>query len=291
MAFKITVNKTRDLLIDKFDRMSVDTAMGWLEGSWPIAPDPTIDKALEVTIKAEFDRLENLSEENLTVEYDAYRERRRKEEIAGHWYNKDNAKADFSHWKKMPYWSLEEGLILISGRDPRFVTLERLYKRHKSVPFTCWLRDVLELASRSVNIDVLKTQNTPSVFISWAKRNELDIPTELKDYVLSTEPNFHSLNQTIEDQKKIISKLENELEKSVNSPKVKKPDPREIRSLQKTIIAILIDCYGYTPFKRKGQVIKDVLNALSEQGFEVSDDTIRKIINQSEKHLPYTASE
>lgn len=291
MAFTITVNKTRDLLIDKFDRISVDIAMNWLEGGMLSGPRPKIEKKIEDSIKVEFDRLENLSEENLLSEYDAYRERRKKVEIAGYWYNQDYAKADFSYWIKMPFWSLEEGLILVSGRDPRFVSLAKIEEKNKSGSYARWLRDTLEIAKRCVQVETLMTQNAPVVFLSWAKDSSFCIPNTLDESLEQFGMSINSRNQIIEDQKTEISKLEASLASSEKDSKPKKTDPRAIRSFQKLLISIVVDAYGYVPYENKGTAIRDILNALANCGIEVSDDTIRKLLTESEKHLPNKSAE
>ena len=50
-------------------------------------------------------------------------ERRRKQETEekGRFFNSPDAKADFSHWGKLSYWTLDEAVALSFGRAPEMV--------------------------------------------------------------------------------------------------------------------------------------------------------------------------
>lgn len=69
----------RDLLIDKFDRTTVDVAMGWLEGSWPPFGSPKLSDEVIGAVKAEATRLDGLTVADLQAEYEPYLDRRKVE--------------------------------------------------------------------------------------------------------------------------------------------------------------------------------------------------------------------
>ena len=181
MAFSLKVDKVRVLLIEQFDRVSVGATMGWLEGAQLSNTTLTVDPATKHAILQESQRLEALSKPEIDQEYNELVQRQREAEIAGHWYNQTGLKANYQLWLRMPYWSLEEGLVLLSRRDPNSVSLAALEKEHKYVPFAVWLRDSLEMAKRSANVGLLKPNNAPSVFVSWAKDNKFEIAPELEE--------------------------------------------------------------------------------------------------------------
>lgn len=55
-----------------------------------------------------------------------------------------------------------------------------------------------------------------------------------------------------------------------------KESTREIESLQKVLIAVAIDCYGYDSTAKKNTAVKDIQVALDKIGLSLSENTIRK---------------
>jgi len=124
--------------------------------------------------------------------------------------------------------------------------------------------------------------------------------TEFGMDVLSREQKINEQSRIIEDlhglsrdreqpafeQSEIVKRLEAKITQLQSKVATKRPDPRYVRNLQKIIIATVCDAYGHKRGAKKAKAISDLLNALAVVGLEVSDDTIRKILNESEKHLP-----
>lgn len=182
------------------------------------------------------------------------------------------------------------------------------------------------MAKRSANVGLLKPNNAPSVFVSWAKDNKFEIAPELEEKMAEFGLSVLSRDQVIKEQARqldeyeslieevkkpavamqetidilngvvatksaTIERLKEELADHQASAAAKPTDPRRTRSLHTTLIAVLIDSYGYVPGSKKNKVIADIQNALAERGLEVSADTLRKIIVDSEKHLPAEKAE
>lgn len=83
-------------------------------------------------------------------------------------------------WAKMPCWSLEEGVLLSLGTDPRvarWVDLSSLDGMHGSSRLFV---DTYEMARRAVSMRELGETNAPNVFIAWAKHHKLPFPKELQ---------------------------------------------------------------------------------------------------------------
>ena len=99
------------------------------------------------------------------------------------------------------------------------------------------------------------------------------------------------LNGVVATKSATIERMKEELADHQASAAAKPTDPRRTRSLHTTLIAVLIVSYGYVPGSKKNKVIADIQNALAERGLEVSADTLRKIIVDSEKHLPAEKAE
>ena len=226
----------------------------------------------------------------------------------------------------MPYWSLEEGLVLISGRDPRKVTLGRLEKDDKHQEFTIWLRDNLVVAERSAALEIIHKVNTPKVFVAWAIDSRIDVPKnleisladfgvslltkkqqikELEEHVLelrelvkeAAKPaeNLADANKLLveaaEKQTALVQTLKSRLAALAEESNEKGPDARYVKSLHKVLISVVSDGYGFKVGSNKGSVIRDILNAAAEVGIEITDDTVRKILKNSEKFLVSEKSE
>ena len=58
-------------------------------------------------------------------------------------------------------------------------------------------------------------------------------------------------------------------------------DPREWDSLLKLVIGMAIDAYGYDVNANRSPIYKDISGSLATHGITVSDDTVRKWLNQA----------
>lgn len=126
--------------------------------------------------------------------------------------------ADFNHWSKMPYWSLEESAALLLGRDPEVVNWN-IVQHHQEWPFTTELSinytKLRNLILRAFKIKEIEEKNPPFAFLQWADSRGIDVPEELRILV--------------EDVTNIKSQMDAETE---NLIKVKDD---EIAALQKKI--------------------------------------------------------
>lgn len=97
--------------------------------------------AMPVQAKQYQDELRRLSIETPQQKYkqimDALIEaisRKNEAEEASAFCNQPNAKADFDHWSKMAYWTLEEGGALLLGREPKRVNSQTLKDFGRDLP-------------------------------------------------------------------------------------------------------------------------------------------------------------
>lgn len=61
---------------------------------------------------------------------------------------------------------------------------------------------------------------------------------------------------------------------------------RTVDGLLKMVIAMAIDCYGYDPNDKKSTTTSDISNALAKCGLSLSENTIRKRLDQAQEYLP-----
>lgn len=154
-------------------------------GSIVVRPGGQVVKS-EQRIKAEELRalLSTLTPEQLKVRYDTWvGELRRQAEAteAARPFNQPYARADFDHWAKMEYWTVDEGIALLLGRSPSVLKWDDV--KHAASPVIKEFERIREAAQRAVNWKGLYDGNRPGTFIAWAKRFEYPVPEELEEKV------------------------------------------------------------------------------------------------------------
>ena len=87
-----------------------------------------------------------------------------------------------------------------------------------------------------------------------------------------------------------ISMLETLADQSphqVDDPAPPKPQPAVERdNMLKVIWAVAVDAYGHGPDLRRSGAVADIRNTLQQQGFDLSDDTIRRYLTAGRDRLP-----
>ena len=119
---------------------------------------PLLDK-----IQAERQALLSLSATELARTHE--REAERVE--AGHFFNRPDAGADFTHWARMDFWTLEESVALLLGKNPEKVSWKKM-KGYDASPFVIGYGKLLKLAERS---EVMSQERLPPAdVIAWAEQ-------------------------------------------------------------------------------------------------------------------------
>lgn len=116
------------------------------------------------------------------------RQKQAAEEEAERFYNKPHANADFDHWAKLDYWTIEEGVALCFGKSPKVVTRKSVEPTRELSPFAKRFMDTLEVAARARAMNQIQDLNLPGFFIAWAKHMELPFPPELEALVAKRSP-------------------------------------------------------------------------------------------------------
>ena len=96
-------------------------------------------------------------------------------------FNRPEAGADFSHWIRMAYWSAEEAVALILGKDPKRVNLVNLAEYCTQISPFIKFKNLKELIDRAIEAEVLPKQPTPRQSVEWAKKIDFEIPTDLEE--------------------------------------------------------------------------------------------------------------
>jgi len=88
----------------------------------------------------------------------------------------------------MAYWSAEEAVALILGKDPKRVNLINLTEYCTRVsPFIQKFKNLRELINRAIGSENLPERATPRQFVEWARKIDLEIPDELQKLATYTD--------------------------------------------------------------------------------------------------------
>lgn len=158
---------------------------------------------------AYFDELSAKSEEEiqkiakqLTDAASKKAEEAKKQEDLNRFYHQPEANADFSHWCKASYWTLEEAIALSFGKCPKEVEWKTISYHEDESDFVKKYADRRELARRAVNWKQLYDPVMPGVFIAWLKRYNMDFPSALETEVIANGGHVGDWKTAYDDLKK-----------------------------------------------------------------------------------------
>ena len=99
-------------------------------------------------------------------------------------FNLPHAKTDYDHWSKAAHWTLDEALALSFGRAPEIVRWDQLQKFSSlGSPFVAQYARRRDLALRALTWKQLFDPVLPGIFLAWAKRTDIAVPSELTEAV------------------------------------------------------------------------------------------------------------
>jgi len=236
-------------------------------------------------------------------------------------FNQPHAAADFDHWSKAEHWSLEEAVALAMGKAPELVSWEKIQGYGQVSPFVQKYGRLRDLAHRAVPWKKLYDPVLPTIFLKWAKDNKITVPAKLSEKVFELKgeaadwkkeaadwkencDELHAMyDQHIADWKKIadqltaevlsgrkrISELEQLLldsETASVAPQTLKPQsPVERQNMLKVIFSMAIRGYAYKPEDKRSTVVTEIVGDTALQGIAVSDDTVRRYLNEARECL------
>lgn len=112
---------------------------------------------------------------------------------AARFYNQPAAKANYGYWLKLDYWTLDESVALLLGRNPEVVSWDRVRRETEPStllpdarrPETPFLRAFRELRSIAQRADAMRGgELRPALVIEWAMtRAGIQLPPELLAYL------------------------------------------------------------------------------------------------------------
>ncbi len=252
---------------------------------------------------------------------------RMKDEEAARWYNKPICVADFEHWSKAAYWSLEEGIALSFGKEPTRIKWETIKNHIQISSFVVHYEKRLELAKRASAMKHIGSTNLPGVFLDWAKRNEIDVPakliklvearghifadwpgllkqsrqqtsdalvlaekhrTDAIEYIDKTATAHKSEMRTLTER---ITALEAEnrdlASKNTQSEPEKIMNPKSKQSLLKLVLGMAMDGYGFDPKLPRSALSRELSADLSSFGIAIDETTVRDWLHKAMEEVDY----
>lgn len=222
-------------------------------------------------------------------------------------FHQDKMNADYAHWIKADYWTVEECLALTFGKNPniinyRYVSENRYCEANLGCVMTEFVKrydKLLNLVERSIESGFLKTIQTygkalntekrrilPLQYISWAQSKSTALPKEL-EAIASKKIDYQDIavkameaNISFQDK---CANLEAE-NKSLKEELKQKEDQRVIKTLYKILCGLIAKHYS----DKTSRVSKIQTTLLNEAGIDLDEKTIRTHV---EKSLEEDASE
>jgi len=142
-------------------------------------------------------------------------------EEQGRFWNQPCAQADYDHWSKTSYWTLEEAIALSFGKDPNSVNWARLQKivLYPTSPFIEQYKKLRDIVLRAKAWNHLYDPALPGFYISWARGKDISFPKELEEKVVARGGNIADWQSAYDSLEKISQTKYNALEELYNTLK------------------------------------------------------------------------
>lgn len=204
-------------------------------------------------------------------------------------FNHPKATADFEHWSRAAYWTQEEAIALSFGKNPEFVTWEKI-KRFQGASFVVRYGRLRELARRAALGRHPHARLEPGDFISWMRNHDLSFPPELEDAVRRRGVPITDWKAAYEELKQHNEAMTAEFESArMRNGRVGEADrfsEREKNSLLKLVIGMAVGGYGFAPTSGRTKTTTDITADLERAGVPLDPDTVRKWLRAAAELLP-----
>ena len=219
--------------------------------------------------------------------YDAERRRQAEEgrrrrrarteaEERSRFFYRPSADADFVHWSKAEYWTIDEGIALLLGKTPEVVNWESVRDYADVSPFVRRYAKIRDLALRAQGSGQLPQRIEPLRLLDWAKRKGINSPVDLQERVTAASRAHHS--------EVSVSALQSTKQKAL--PEEKALLTRERDTLLKLVIGMAVKKYKYDPEANRGPAIPEIVDDLNSVGITLDPKTVRKWLNEGADLLP-----
>ncbi len=192
------------------------------------------------------------------------------------WYKRPLDELDYCDWARQARWSEEVATALSFGLDPLGVQWDRLAalaEQYQSALKILRFRERVKL----IAWDEIALPMLPDRFLEWAIAREYPVPAALVEAVERCGHSVTDLRKQCVDLKARCAELEAESQ-NLRSDSVK---PAERRSLLAIVLGLAVTKFEFDGDKKKNNAPKAIAGAVSQAGFEVSDDTVRGYLKEA----------
>ncbi len=216
---------------------------------------------------------EQIEEQDIEAAYEV----KRQLEAVIYWNARENFCGEASQptlklWANLSHWTLAEATALTINRDPEKLIDPAVGKGLLGdAPNINQYKYVQEHTKRAVQAGELTDPVQLGVYVAWAQKRDLDFPEELAKLVPAAAAD--NQNEKSNKAKKPADKNQTAL-------------MRERNTLLKLFFCAAVDGYGYDPKAERSPTAKEMESAFERLGIRISDDTIRKYLNEAKEHLP-----
>ena len=207
-------------LVNRYTRESPVEYLAWKKHAERISRQPSVtgfgehQDALDIYI----DELNCMYPEALNTLYHKEKEKDRVarfEELAyqdsRRFFHQPYTDADFSHWSKTAFWTLEEAIALSFGKEPTIVNAESVAPFIEDSLLAQRFAKIADLAIRAVQWKELNKAVAPGVFLAWALKHDITVPNELVGLVQAQgnlEPDWEEKYHRVkEEHDELLEKL------------------------------------------------------------------------------------
>lgn len=208
---------------------------------------------------------------------------------ARQWFNGPDCRADLEYWSKASGWSLEEGMALSLGKDPRKVTWDGVKSERRNSPFVQEYEKRLELGRRAVIVGNLGKWTNALNFMIWLRHIGLSYPPELEVIIVRASGERVDWKARYDEETAAHAQCRNELQAQIAKVEglaEKRGWQRERESLLKLAIGMAVRGYSYVPTANKNAAVKEIADDLQFVGLIMDEDTVRKYLQEGKQLIP-----
>lgn len=193
-------------------------------------------------------------------------------------YNHASANADFDHWSRAAYWTIDEAIALSFGKEPEVVMWQKIEPLKDKTSFAKSFAKRRDLANRARLTKKLSEPVVPALFLIWANEMNIELPTALVSEI-------EKLSAKITNWEAAYQKLKAEFDGLTEKSNIKPESTRKTENLLQAFTAIATDAYGYDPEAAKSTAPADIARALQHHGKEIDPKTIRTWLKEGKALL------
>lgn len=215
--------------------------------------------------------------------------------------------ADLNHWSRLDYWTIDEAIVLLLGKNPRVMGSSNSQLMIQFAEISDRFSDTNEVYVRSENLKNSMDRISPIDFMVWAENKGFDFPPRLKQALLdrSEVPNWKARYEDLRSEFDAykLTKLEEpkdsqtELdtaeactadEPAQDSGLTEELSGKKKTSLLKLVIGLAICGYKYDPRISRNEAVSEIASDLHKLGISIDRGTVLTWLRTASEEIEFT---